>query len=226
MCACVCTCMIREIKMIRFRESIDNDNLLFHDFSINSTWTSFLVKLRVYFCFALKHPLLSSEPWPQRRDLPRNFLSFSVLRVRCKNEIAICGFAIKVSLCHLRFQIFVALAVPLEDPLNSVSLSYFFEANYVLPPNITYLEPWALRKRRRRNIDRTTIYRVLESKFERQVRTAYSLAIGWRGRYSRRYSNHQSADIKSRDSATSYIMLAILIWWDQRTGGMNVKCES
>ncbi|KAH0951531.1 hypothetical protein HN011_004685 [Eciton burchellii] len=62
--------------------------------------------------------------------------------------------------------IFVALAVPLEDPLNSVSLSYFFEANYVLPPNITYLEPWTVRKRRRRNIDRTTIYRVLESKFE------------------------------------------------------------
>ncbi|XP_020288844.1 uncharacterized protein LOC109857175 [Pseudomyrmex gracilis] len=61
--------------------------------------------------------------------------------------------------------IFVALAVPLEDPLNSVSLSYFFEASYNLPPNVTYFEPWA-RKRRKRNIDRTTIYQVLESKFE------------------------------------------------------------
>ncbi|XP_071647730.1 uncharacterized protein [Temnothorax longispinosus] len=62
--------------------------------------------------------------------------------------------------------IFVAIAVPLEDPLNSISLSYFFEANYALPPNITYLEPWTEVKRRKRNIERTTIYRVLESKFE------------------------------------------------------------
>ncbi|XP_012054829.1 PREDICTED: uncharacterized protein LOC105617901 [Atta cephalotes] len=62
--------------------------------------------------------------------------------------------------------IFVALAVPLEDPLSSISLSYFFEANYVLPPNITSLEPWTGLKRRKRNIERATIYRVLESKFE------------------------------------------------------------
>ncbi|KAL6428969.1 hypothetical protein ACFW04_008054 [Cataglyphis niger] len=62
--------------------------------------------------------------------------------------------------------IFVALAVPLENPLNSISLSYFFEANYVLPPNITYFEPWTELKRRKRTIDRATIYRVLESKFE------------------------------------------------------------
>ncbi|KYN32333.1 hypothetical protein ALC56_13190, partial [Trachymyrmex septentrionalis] len=66
--------------------------------------------------------------------------------------------------------IFVALAVPLEDPLNSISLSYFFEANYVLPPNITSLEPWTGLKRRKRNIERATIYQILESKFERQVR--------------------------------------------------------
>ncbi|XP_029158871.1 uncharacterized protein LOC114931097 [Nylanderia fulva] len=62
--------------------------------------------------------------------------------------------------------IFVAIAVPLENPLNSISLSYFFEANYVLPPNITYFEPWTELKRRKRTIDRATIYRVLESKFE------------------------------------------------------------
>ncbi|XP_072764320.1 uncharacterized protein [Anoplolepis gracilipes] len=62
--------------------------------------------------------------------------------------------------------IFVALAVPLENPLNSISLSYFFEANYVLPPNITYFGPWTELKRRKRAIDRVTIYRVLESKFE------------------------------------------------------------
>ncbi|XP_011166500.2 uncharacterized protein LOC105200564 [Solenopsis invicta] len=67
---------------------------------------------------------------------------------------------------HSNMGIFVALAVPLEDPLNSISLSYFFEANYVLPPNITYLEPWRRIERRKRNIERATIYRVLESKFE------------------------------------------------------------
>ncbi|EFN73783.1 hypothetical protein EAG_06425 [Camponotus floridanus] len=67
-------------------------------------------------------------------------------------------------------QIFVAIAVPLENPLSSISLSYFFEANYVLPPNITYFEPWTELKRKKRTIDRATIYRVLESKFERQVR--------------------------------------------------------
>lgn len=84
-----------------------------------------------------------------------------------ENEFAFTRFT---RLTFLSVQIFVALAVPLEDPLNSVSLSYFFEANYSLPPNITYFEPWLVRKRRRRNIDRTTIYRVFESKFERQVR--------------------------------------------------------
>ncbi|XP_014470429.1 PREDICTED: uncharacterized protein LOC106742206 [Dinoponera quadriceps] len=65
--------------------------------------------------------------------------------------------------------IFVALAVPLEDPLSSISLSYFFEANYVLPANITFFEPWYVggkRRRRRRSIDRAAIYRVLENKFE------------------------------------------------------------
>ncbi|EFN88504.1 hypothetical protein EAI_03133, partial [Harpegnathos saltator] len=63
--------------------------------------------------------------------------------------------------------IFVALSVPLEDPLSSISLSYFFEANYVLPPNVTFFEPWNVgAKRRRRSIDRSAIYRVLENKFE------------------------------------------------------------
>ncbi|EZA61847.1 hypothetical protein X777_04658 [Ooceraea biroi] len=81
--------------------------------------------------------------------------------------------------------IFVALSVPLEHPLNSVSLSYFFEANYGLPPNITYFEPWLVRKRRRRNIDRTAIYRVLEGKFERQVRkqiVRFASTSGYPGR--------------------------------------------
>ncbi|XP_032669812.1 uncharacterized protein LOC116843465 isoform X3 [Odontomachus brunneus] len=63
--------------------------------------------------------------------------------------------------------IFVALSVPLDDPLSSISLSYFFEANYKLPANITFFEPWyAEGKRKRRSIDRVAIYRVLENKFE------------------------------------------------------------
>ncbi|XP_043503979.1 uncharacterized protein LOC122525324 [Polistes fuscatus] len=71
--------------------------------------------------------------------------------------------------------IFLAIAVPLEDPQKSISLSYFFEASYTLPSNLSYFEPWSAkaseveRKRRKiskRSIDRTTIYRVLESKFE------------------------------------------------------------
>ncbi|XP_014604922.1 PREDICTED: uncharacterized protein LOC106787239 [Polistes canadensis] len=72
--------------------------------------------------------------------------------------------------------IFLAIAVPLEDPQKSISLSYFFEASYTLPSNLSYFEPWSAkaseverkrRKIRKRSIDRTTIYRVLESKFER-----------------------------------------------------------
>ncbi|XP_011499301.1 PREDICTED: LOW QUALITY PROTEIN: uncharacterized protein LOC105363331 [Ceratosolen solmsi marchali] len=94
--------------------------------------------------------------------------------------------------------IFFALAVPLEDPLKSVSLSYFFEANYGLPSTQT-LSAWrrrravrravwrvvkrvvmrvvrrkcSRRRRRRRrvdkgrrSIDRSTVYAVLQSKFE------------------------------------------------------------
>nr|KAF7412774.1 hypothetical protein H0235_012625 [Vespula pensylvanica] len=69
------------------------------------------------------------------------------------------------------FQIFLAIAVPLEDPQKSISLSYFFEASYNLPSNLSYFEPWSAKasggeRKRRSSIDRTTIYRVLESKFK------------------------------------------------------------
>ncbi|XP_015609915.1 uncharacterized protein LOC107274867 [Cephus cinctus] len=64
--------------------------------------------------------------------------------------------------------IFLALVFPLAGSLKSVSLSYFFEANYYLPPNSTYFEPYYYphASRKKRSIDRTTIYQALENKFE------------------------------------------------------------
>ncbi|OXU22223.1 hypothetical protein TSAR_011366 [Trichomalopsis sarcophagae] len=64
--------------------------------------------------------------------------------------------------------IFVAIAVPLEDPVNSVSLSYFFEASYGLPDNSSYyLLPAGIeRSRRKRGIDRATVYALLQSRLQ------------------------------------------------------------
>ncbi|XP_011499302.1 PREDICTED: uncharacterized protein LOC105363332 [Ceratosolen solmsi marchali] len=63
--------------------------------------------------------------------------------------------------------LFFALAIPLDDPMStkSISVAFFFEANYELPNAISrdeHGETW----RRRRSIDRKTIYTILESKFE------------------------------------------------------------
>jgi hypothetical protein len=65
--------------------------------------------------------------------------------------------------------------VPLEDPLKSVSLSYFFEANYGLPvdaaasgdKDVARTSCGGQTRRRKRSIDRSTVYAVLQSKFER-----------------------------------------------------------
>ncbi|XP_058792645.1 uncharacterized protein LOC131665064 [Phymastichus coffea] len=62
--------------------------------------------------------------------------------------------------------IFVALAVPLEDPANSVSLSYFFEANYGLPDNSSLLAEVLPASRRKRSIDRSAVYALIRSRFE------------------------------------------------------------
>ncbi|XP_012284503.1 uncharacterized protein LOC105701921 [Orussus abietinus] len=61
--------------------------------------------------------------------------------------------------------LFFALAIPLDDPRKSISVAFFFEANYELPSNVT---EWHLegRRRGRRSIDRRTIYNLLEAKFE------------------------------------------------------------
>ncbi|XP_076237898.1 uncharacterized protein LOC143181401 [Calliopsis andreniformis] len=63
--------------------------------------------------------------------------------------------------------LFLALAVPLEEPYKSVSLANFFEATYDLPTNASEEHFWAEpeRKRKRRSLDRATVYQVLENKF-------------------------------------------------------------
>ncbi|XP_051156501.1 uncharacterized protein LOC127278716 [Leptopilina boulardi] len=71
--------------------------------------------------------------------------------------------------------IFFALAVPLEAPQNSISLSYFFEATYGLPNNLTDFGPLteSYPQRKKRSIDRKTIYELMENKF---------LSVGFSGR--------------------------------------------
>ncbi|XP_048504848.1 uncharacterized protein LOC105686957 isoform X2 [Athalia rosae] len=64
--------------------------------------------------------------------------------------------------------LFFALALPLEDPVStkSISVAFFFEANYELPNNDTGVHPETGESRRKRSIDRRTIYEILQSKFE------------------------------------------------------------
>ncbi|XP_072764310.1 uncharacterized protein [Anoplolepis gracilipes] len=71
-----------------------------------------------------------------------------------------------------RMGLFFALAVPLDDPA-SMSVAMFLEAEYELPTNVTEIEQTGgdgedrvKRNNRRRIIDRTAIYAILESKFE------------------------------------------------------------
>ncbi|XP_066584645.1 uncharacterized protein [Prorops nasuta] len=67
--------------------------------------------------------------------------------------------------------IFFALAIPLDDPVSTkaMSVALFFEANYKLPNDFhqeTEAGKRGSAKRKRRDIDRTMVYRMLESKFE------------------------------------------------------------
>ncbi|XP_034935145.1 uncharacterized protein [Chelonus insularis] len=62
--------------------------------------------------------------------------------------------------------LFFALAVPLPDPQKAVSLSYFFEASYELPVNDTVFWEWKDKRRRKRAIDRVTIFELFRNKFE------------------------------------------------------------
>lgn len=75
------------------------------------------------------------------------------------------------------FQLFFALAIPLDDPESTMSVALFFEAEYKLPTNVIDIELPSEDgdDRIRRNIDRrmiinrTMIYTMLESKFESLV---------------------------------------------------------
>lgn len=75
------------------------------------------------------------------------------------------------------FQLFFALAVPLDDPASTMSVALFLEAEYKLPSDVTEIElangdrKGKVKRNtdRRRTIDRGTIYAMLESKFESSV---------------------------------------------------------
>ncbi|KAI4485684.1 hypothetical protein M0802_012608 [Mischocyttarus mexicanus] len=68
--------------------------------------------------------------------------------------------------------IFFALAIPLDDPITtySMSVAFFFEANYKLPTkedtNLNGKEKESKNERKSRSIDRSTVYSILESKFK------------------------------------------------------------
>ncbi|XP_014604963.1 PREDICTED: uncharacterized protein LOC106787265 [Polistes canadensis] len=69
--------------------------------------------------------------------------------------------------------IFFALAIPLDDPITtySMSVAFFFEANYKLPTKedtnlLDVKEEENKNERERRSIDRSTVYSMLESKFK------------------------------------------------------------
>lgn len=66
-------------------------------------------------------------------------------------------------------QIFFALAIPLDDPesTRSISVAFFFEANYKLPTDTEETEEKKdKRSINRRIITRKVVYSMLESKFE------------------------------------------------------------
>ncbi|EFN73785.1 hypothetical protein EAG_06427 [Camponotus floridanus] len=74
--------------------------------------------------------------------------------------------------------LFFALAIPLDDPTSTMSVAMFLEAEYELPTNVTEIEQTSgddegrikrNANRQRSIIDRTTIYAMLESKFESSV---------------------------------------------------------
>nr|XP_012151352.1 PREDICTED: uncharacterized protein LOC100877571 [Megachile rotundata] len=63
-------------------------------------------------------------------------------------------------------QIFIALAIPLDEPYKSVSIADFFEATYNLPVNVS--DPWfdpGEGRRKRRSLNRATLYQLVEKKF-------------------------------------------------------------
>ncbi|XP_050474941.1 uncharacterized protein LOC126865985 isoform X2 [Bombus huntii] len=64
--------------------------------------------------------------------------------------------------------LFVALAIPLEEPYKSISIADFFEATYSLPTNASDEKLWLYtdERRRKRSLDRATLYQAVKNKFD------------------------------------------------------------
>ncbi|CAL7939733.1 unnamed protein product [Xylocopa violacea] len=63
--------------------------------------------------------------------------------------------------------LYFTFAVPLEEPYKAVTIADFFEATYTLPTNFS--QDFAVynteSRRKRRSLDRATLYQVIEKKF-------------------------------------------------------------
>jgi hypothetical protein len=71
-----------------------------------------------------------------------------------------------------KLQLYLAVAIPLEDASYDVSLSWNFEANYQLPSNYTELIlPFVLAgaSRSERQFSRRNAYEIVEKRFRRFV---------------------------------------------------------
>lgn len=80
-----------------------------------------------------------------------------------------------------KFQLYLAVAIPLEDASYDVSFSWNFEANYQLPSNYTELVlPFVLASASRgdRQLDRRSAYQIVEKRFKRFVRICFILLQG------------------------------------------------
>ncbi|KAJ8898461.1 hypothetical protein PR048_003821 [Dryococelus australis] len=69
------------------------------------------------------------------------------------------------------FSLFLAVAIPLDEPYNDVAFSWNYEANYVLPYNASELSQYGYARRETRSLKdltRTTAYHVLRNKFQSQ----------------------------------------------------------
>lgn len=67
-----------------------------------------------------------------------------------------------------KFQIYLAIALPVDLPSYEISLSYNFEANYLLPTNATELAlgPQYTEIRKARDITRKRVYSLIEDRLE------------------------------------------------------------
>ncbi|XP_076763337.1 uncharacterized protein LOC143430798 [Xylocopa sonorina] len=63
--------------------------------------------------------------------------------------------------------LYFTFAVPLEEPYKAVTIADFFEATYTLPTNFSqdFVVYDTETRRRRRSLDRATLYQVVENKF-------------------------------------------------------------